>query len=114
MFYDDIKAVCKRKGTSVSAVLKGINRSTGVTGQWKKGSYPSLDVAMEMAEYMGITLDELVYNREPTPSVPSGSTIDPEWVDIISRIPEDKQQLCKDFLRTHMVVPEKFADQDAG
>ena len=114
MFYENVKAVCKRKGTSVSAVLKGINRSTGVTGQWKKGSYPSLDLAMDMANYLGITLDELVYNREPDPSFPTGTQLDPEWIEIITHIPEDKQQICKDFLRTHMVIPEKFQDENAG
>lgn len=114
MFYDNVKAVCKRKGTSVSAVLKGINRSTGVTGQWKKGSVPSLDVAIDMASFLGITLDELVFNRDPSVLVSEGRTIDPEWVDIISHIPEDKHQMCKDFLRTHMVVPEKFQDENAG
>lgn len=114
MFYDNVKAVCKRKGTNVSAVLKGVNRSTGVTGQWKKGSYPSLDLAMDMANYLGITLDELVYNREPVPSFPTGTQLDPEWIEIIAHIPEDKQQICKDFLRTHMVIPEKFQDENAG
>ena len=114
MFYDNFRIVCKEKGTTVTALLKKLGKSTGSTGKWKNGSYPSLDMVMEMADYLGVSLDKLVYNREPSSSLPSGSTIDPEWVDIISHIPEDKQQVCKDFLRTHMVVPEKFADQDAG
>lgn len=113
MFYDNVRAVCRRKGTNVSTVLKSIDRSTGLTGRWKHGSYPSLDIAMEMAEYLGITLDELVYNRVPqTPY--NDSVIDPEWIDIITHIPEDKQKMCKDFLRTHMIVPEKFDEKTTG
>lgn len=111
MFYDNVKKVCKRKGTSVSAVLKGINRSTGVTGQWKRGSYPSLDIAIDMASFLGVTLDELVSGNEPEMMT---YPIDQEWIDIISRIPEEKQKLCKDFLRTHMVIPEKFEGQETG
>ena len=33
---------------------------------------------------------------------------DMEWLEIIHRIPKDKQQMCKDFLKTHMAVPEKY------
>lgn len=114
MFYDNFRLVCKEKGTTVTAVLKKLGKSTGSTGKWRNGSYPTLDVVMAMAEDLGVTLDKLVYNREPVPSFPTGTQLDPEWIEIITHIPEDKQQICKDFLRTHMVIPEKFQDENAG
>ena len=42
------------------------------------------------------------------------SGLDPEWIEIITHIPDDKQEMCKDFLRTHMVIPEKYADRKRG
>ena len=109
MFYDNFKAVCKEKGTNVTTVLKEIGRSTGCTGKWSRGSYPALDIVIEMAAHLGVSLDKLVFNRESLPASLSAS--DQEWLDIICRIPEDKQEMCKDFLRTHMVVPEKYVDE---
>lgn len=109
MIYDNFIDVCKEKGTTVTAVLKVLGKSTGSTGNWAKGQFPRLDIVMEMADYLGVTIDKLVYNREPR--LASISESDQEWLDIICRIPADKQEMCKDFLRTHMVVPEKYADE---
>lgn len=114
MFYDNVKAACARKGTNITTVLSELGRATGNTGTWKLGKYPRLDLAMEIAEYLGVTVDELAYGRGQAPFADAGKTqeneIDKEWVEIISRIPEDRQQMCKDFLRTHMVIPEKYVD----
>ena len=66
---------------------------------------------MEMAEYLGVSLDELVYGETHKNEL---SDSDREWLDIIAHIPEEKQKMCKDFLRTHMVVPEKYADRKRG
>ena len=84
MFYDNFKAACERKGTTITDVLADIG-----------------------------SIDELVYGLGQAPY--SGQTqnceLSSEWGDIISQIPEDRQQLCKDFLRTHMVsTPKKYAD----
>lgn len=109
MVYDNFSDVCKEKGTSITAVLKALGKSTGSTGNWAKGQFPRLDIVMEMASYLGVSLDKLVYNHETLPA--SISESDQEWLDIICRIPAEKQEMCKDFLRTHMAVPEKYADE---
>lgn len=112
MFYDNFIEVCKNKGTTVTAVLKAIGKSTGSTGTWNAGKYPKLDTVMEMASYLNITIDELVYGKSASNRVISDT--EREWLDIISNIPADKQQMCKDFLRTHMAVPEKYQDRKRG
>lgn len=106
MFYDNIKKVCEQKGTNISAVLAAIGRATGNTGNWKIGKYPRVDIIMEMAEYLDVSTDLLLYGTEK-----DDNHVDLEWVEIIKHIPEDRQKMCKDFLRTHMVLPEKHADK---
>lgn len=114
MFYDNFRDACERKGTSLTVVLAEIGRSSGNTGSWKIGKYPRLDIVMEIAEHLGITTDELIYGKNHSPKKIThnneSASIDPEWVEIISHIPEDRQSMCKDFLRTHMVLPEKYSD----
>lgn len=111
MFYDNLRAVCEEKGTTVTTVLKELHMSTGSTGKWKEGSIPKIDTVMQLAEHLDVSLDYLVYGRKLYTEV---SGLDPEWIDIITHIPDDKQKMCKDFLRTHMVIPEKYADRKRG
>lgn len=117
MFYDNFKDACERKGTNISTVLSEIGRASGNTGSWKIGKYPRMDIVMEMAEHLHISVDELIYGQGQAPYAKPEThnsefgNIDPEWLEIISHIPSDRQQMCKDFLRTHMVLPEKYADE---
>ena len=59
MFYDNFKAACERKGTTITAVLADIGRASGNTGGWKMGKFPRLDIVMEIAEHLQISIDEL-------------------------------------------------------
>lgn len=111
MFYDNFNEVCRQKGTTITGVLKALGKSTGSTGAWREGKFPKLDTVMEMAEFLGVSLDELVYGKTQFNAL---SDSEREWLDIIAHIPEEKQKMCKDFLRTHMVVPEKYADRKRG
>lgn len=109
MFYENFKAACENRGTTLTAVLKELHRSTGSTGRWKSGSYPTLDIVMELANYLNMSIDDLVYGTQEV--APATELNDYEWMEIIKNIPLEKQKLCKDFLRTHMTVPEKHADR---
>jgi hypothetical protein len=119
MFYDNFKDACERKGTNISTVLANIGRASGNTGSWKIGKFPRMDIVMEMAEYLHISIDELIYGKGNAPYSDNIKTqnselsnIDEDWIEIITHIPEDKQQICKDFLRTHMVEiePDKYSE----
>lgn len=108
--YDKFKDACAARDTTITQVLNALGKSSGSTGTWKSGKYPRIDTVMEIAEYLHISLDELCYGPERMrASVLSEN--EREWLYILSRIPADKQELCKDFLRTHMTVPEKFVDK---
>ena len=109
MFYDNFKAACSQKGTTLTTVLRAIGRSTGATGRWSSGSFPSLDIVIEIADHLGISLDELVFGVSKERMSLSDS--DKEWLDIIARIPKERHQMCKDFLKTHMTIPDKYSDK---
>lgn len=108
--YENFRHACSLKGTNVSTVLRECGRSTGNTGAWKVGAFPRLDVAMDIADYLGVSLDELCYGVEGSKAVIIDDS-QREWLEIALRIPKDKQQMCKDFLKTHAVIPEKYEDR---
>lgn len=118
-FYDTVNEICKRNGTTATTVLREIGASTGNVSKWKNGSIPNIDLALRIAERLDITLDYLVTgipDRQPLKLVANSelSASDQEWLSIVHQIPDDKQDMCKDFLCTHAVVPEKYADVKKG
>lgn len=117
IFYETVNKICKDKGTTATTVLREIGASTGNVSKWKKGSIPNIDLALRFAQHLGVSLDYLVTGIESGAtqlSVVGVSESEREWLSIIHAIPEDKQEMCKDFLRTHMAVPEKYADRKRG
>ncbi len=108
MVYDKLKAACAKRGTTVSTVLKAIGKSTSVTGGWSRGGDPSLEICILMADYLGISLDELIFGDDRSREVEARiSRSQQEWLDIVSHIPVERQETCKAFLRTHMVDAQK-------
>ncbi len=114
MFYDNIYKICSEKGTTPTTVLKALGYSSGNVSKWKKGSEPNLDIATKIANYLGVSIDYLATGRKAPDNTYADLDIDPEWIDIITHIPKEQQEMCKDFLRTHMVVPEKYTDRKRG
>ena len=103
--YEQFRDACKSRGLTLTQVLHAIGRSDGSTGSWKKGQSPRLDITMEIADYLNMSLDELIYREQSKARYLSDN--DREWLAIVGQIPKEKQQICKDFLRTHMVSAEK-------
>lgn len=113
MFYDNIYKICSDKGTTPTTILKELGFSSGNVSKWKKGSVPNIDMCVAIAQKLNVSLDYLILLKGSA----SDSTLsdsEQEWLDIVAHIPEDKQKMCKDFLRTHMVVPEKYKDRKRG
>lgn len=106
MFYENIIKVCKERGTTPTTALRECGFSTGNMSKWKKGSVPNIEMCLKLSEHLGVSLDYLLTLKNPSGVILSPS--DQEWLNIISRIPEDKHPMLKDFLRTHMVIPEKY------
>lgn len=113
MFYDNIYKICNDKGTTPTTVLKELGFSTGNVSKWKNGSVPNIDMCVAIAQKLNVSLDYLILLKGPA-SNSALSDSEQEWLDIIAHIPEDKQKMCKDFLRTHMVIPEKYEELKRG
>ena len=63
MIYDKIKAICKQKGISVSAVEKEAGLSTGAISKWNTCS-PTLENASAVAKVLECTVDDLLRSDE--------------------------------------------------
>lgn len=107
--YQNFRNACARRGKTITRVLNDIGKSDGSTGSWKAGKFPRLDTVMEIADVLDMSLDELCYGPERMrASILSRSDL--EWLSLLHRVPEDKRELCRDLIATHIAEPEKYVD----
>lgn len=87
-----------------------INVTKSTVNGWKirKGS-PSSDLISPIAKFFHVSTDYLLTGSEAESETLSLEDI--EWLDIIHKIPEDRKNMCKDFLKTHMVIPDKYENK---
>lgn len=64
MFYENYVMYCKKIGKSKTDVAKQIGKtSKSVTG-WKNGAVPRNDTLKKLADYFGITVEELMGTKK--------------------------------------------------
>lgn len=63
-FYNNLQAACQTRNITISALLTkcGLSKSFGTF--WKKGKYPTLDVAAALSEELNVSIDYLAFGCE--------------------------------------------------
>lgn len=59
MIYENVAQLCKRKGISIAKLEKELSIGNGTIGRWEKSS-PTIDNLKKVADYFGVTVDELI------------------------------------------------------
>lgn len=63
-FYQNLITACKTRDISLSALLVKCNLSKSFGTFWKKGKYPTLDVAAALSEELNVSMDYLTFGCE--------------------------------------------------
>lgn len=63
-FYQNLQKACKSHNITISALLTQCKLSKSFGTYWKKGKFPTLDVAAVLAEKLEISIDSLLYGDE--------------------------------------------------
>lgn len=66
MFYENLKKACSQKGISVTVLCGELGFSSGNMSRWKKGSAPGSKSISKIAEYLGVSVDSLLYDDHET------------------------------------------------
>lgn len=64
MFYDNFVRLCNRVNKSPSSVATGIGLSRASVNGWKNGKKPTDATTIKLADYFGVSVDELIGNAE--------------------------------------------------
>lgn len=65
MFWEKFYSLCLKNNVKPFAVVKSLGISQGSITKWKNGSIPSGATLAKLAEYFGVTVDELMNNDSP-------------------------------------------------
>lgn len=73
MFWEKFYSLCLKNNVKPFSVVKSLGISQGSITKWKNGSIPSGATLAKLAEYFGVTVDELMNNVSPK-STPAAET----------------------------------------
>ena len=69
-FFTNYNQLCKAAGKSANGVAKELGVASGSVTQWKRGSTPRPATIEMIAEYFGVTPEELLFGIKKEPSIP--------------------------------------------
>lgn len=79
MFWNNFLAECAKKGKSPAVVAEELGFSNSATTCWKNGSLPRMSSRQKIADYFGITVEELMGTKKE----PAGmGGLQWEWADV--------------------------------
>lgn len=64
MFWNNFLAQCAKKGKSPAVVAEELGFSNSATTCWKNGSLPRMSSRKKLADYFGVTVDELMGTKK--------------------------------------------------
>lgn len=64
MFWQNFVSLCKQRRVSPSSVCRSLGLSATMVTKWKSGSQPRYTTATSIAEYFGVTVEELLNGKE--------------------------------------------------
>ena len=62
MIYENILTLCQERNISVRTLERETGLGNGVIAGWQRG-FPRVDKLLAVADYFGVTLDELVRGK---------------------------------------------------
>lgn len=91
-FYENLKQICQRNGTTPTAMCKAINISTSKVTAWKNGSIPTAKVSIKIADYFGVTVDYLLGKEDAPMTDASLSDSEKTMLAWFRSLSEDEQE----------------------
>lgn len=98
-FYDQLEKLCKAHNVKPSTLTETLGMSKGTMSNWKKGGIPNADAVVRFAKYFGVSTDYLLLGVEKTPTI---SKEDSEWLNLIHKLPLEKQYEFKGELKGYL------------
>ena len=60
MIYENVKALCEKKGMSIKELEEKAKLGNGTVGKWQKGVKPNIAILERVAEVLGVKVVTLI------------------------------------------------------
>lgn len=96
-------------GLSDSAICKELSIGNGIIGKWRKGlQKPSTEAIIKIAEFFNTSIDYLLTGKSRNYL----SDEDAEWLELIHKLPPEKQYEVKGELKGYLRYMEESVAAD--
>ena len=100
MFYENFAFYCTKIGKSESAVAKDVGiTSKSVTG-WKNGALPRNSTLKKLADYFGITVDELMGTKKEPAGMGGLDDVKKQVVELMDDMSQEELNALFIFLKS--------------
>lgn len=103
MFWDNFVRLCNQAGKYPNTVAAEVGvKSTGTVTGWKNGANPRQTVLLKLADYFGVTVDDLLSEQKENPTSVAADGVDEldkEALDIMHQLPPEKRAAGLAMLR---------------
>lgn len=103
MFWDNFVRLCNQAGKYPNTVAAEVGvKSTGTVTGWKNGANPRQTVLLKLADYFGVTVDDLLNAEKENPTSVAADGVDEldkEALDIMHQLPPEKRAAGLAMLR---------------
>lgn len=106
-FYEQLEKLCKLHNVKPSNVIEQLGMSKGTMSNWKKGGTPSGEAVVRFAEHFNVSTDYLLLGSD---NQQLGNN-DTEWLDLIHKLPLEKQLELKGYVKRMIQESSVAADE---
>ena len=93
MFYENYVRLCNSLKKTPSAVALEIGIAKPTVTRWKNGSFPNSATLYKIADFFGVTVEELISEQKETPTLLAES----EPFDGYSDLTDEEKQKVKEY-----------------
>ena len=99
-FYENFVRLCAEKPVSESGAAKAIGLSNAAASHWRAGKLPSRTTQIKLADYFGVTVEDLLSEQKETadPNVGGREKVLSQFADKITELSPENQARLDDFL----------------
>ncbi len=110
MFYDNLKAICDKKGVKITPLVAECGGAKGSISNWKKGAAPNSDIVLRLAVRLNVSTDYLLTGLEPQPQLSNEQTQMLNIMDKLSLV--DRARVIERAETLAELATERAAEQE--
>ena len=101
MFWENFLELCKKNNITPNGLAKKLSISSGAVTAWKNGRVPKWQTLSLLAEYFGISVEELISEQKetlPAEILAGRDELDIEILNLYSQLSDEQKEQALSYL----------------